>query len=230
MAEFKKEKRKYNRYNVESIHGNMLYSADVNIVNISFDGVSIETTKRLNIDKSYSLKIKYRDRILNLSGVVVWSILSRNETKKTGEIVPIYKAGLRFTNILNDKSSELLKFIDDNRIESIEKRLLGIRFKINDPDEAQIDYQYEYNVKKISLSGMLIETEHSFDIDSRHNIEIFLDGKVISMIGRVVHSVEVTKDNAKMYDVGIEFIDFSDEDKSSLKQFLENLDIGQNDT
>ncbi|NIQ12963.1 MAG: hypothetical protein GTO02_00690 [Candidatus Dadabacteria bacterium] len=161
MSAKRKEKRKHKRYNVDSIHGNMLYSADVNIVNISIDGIAIETTRRLNLNKEYTLKIKYKDSNLNLKAIVIWSILSRNETKKSGEILPVYKTGMRFSNVLNKKSDDLLSFIDENRTESIEKRLLGIRFKINKTNDALIDFPYKYSIKRISLSGMLRQNSYS---------------------------------------------------------------------
>lgn len=224
MVDPKKEKRKFKRYNVDGIHGNMLFSSDVNIVNISIDGSAIETTKRLNIDKEYALKIKYKDNILNLEGFVVWSILSHTETKKNGEVVPIYKSGIRFTNVLSEKSSNLLRFIDENKTESIEKRVLGVRFKIKRVGDAMIDYPYEYNVKRLSLSGMLIETDNVFDVDSSHDMEIFLDSRILPVFGRIVNCVESKSENLTRYDIGIEFVSMSDEDKIFLSDFLGSLE------
>ncbi|MEW6109431.1 MAG: PilZ domain-containing protein [Nitrospirota bacterium] len=217
----KKEKRKFKRYNVDGIHGNMIYSTDFNVVNISIDGTAIETTKRLNIGNQYSLKIKYRDDVLNIKGVVVWSILKRTETRKTGEAVPVYKAGIRFTNILSENSTGLLKFIEENRTETIEKRLLGVRFKINKIEDAEINCPHEYTVKKLSLSGMLIESENLFDVDSAHEMEIYFDEKLLSVVGRVVNCVEFKKENISKYDIGIEFIRISEKDRLFLKDFLE---------
>lgn len=220
MVDPKKEQRKFKRCNVDGIHGNMLFSSDVNIVNISIDGSAIETTRRLNIDKEYTLKIKYKDNLLNLKGCVVWSILSHTETRKNGEVVPIYKSGIRFTNVLSEKSSNLLRFIDENKTESIEKRLLGVRFKIKRVGDAMIDYPYEYNVKRLSQSGMLIETDNVFDVDSSHDMEIFLDNKILPVFGRVVNCVESTSEKLTRYDIGIEFVRMSEEDKIFLKDFL----------
>ncbi len=224
MVDPKKEKRKFKRYNVDGVHGNMLFSSDVNIINISIDGSAIETTKRLNIDKEYALKIKYKDNILNLKGFVVWSILSHTETRKNGEVIPIYKSGMRFTNVLSEKSSNLLRFIDENKTESIEKRVLGVRFKIKRTGDAMIDYPYEYNVKRLSLSGMLIETDNTFDIDSSHDMEIFLDNRILPVFGRIVNCVESKSEDLTRYDIGIEFVSMSDEDKKFLSDFLGSLE------
>lgn len=224
MFKSDRDNRRFKRYNVDGIHGNMLYSADVNVVNISIDGASIETTKRLNIDKEYTLKIKFKNTVLNIKGSVAWSTLSHNETRKNGEVVPVYKAGIKFDYILSENSSELLKFISENRTESIEKRILGVRFKVKRPNDAIIDCPYEYSIKKISLSGMLIETESLFDIDSLHEMEIFLQESVMPITGRIVNCVETVKDNVTRFDIGIEFIEISDEDRKLLKTFLDSLD------
>lgn len=220
-----RENRRSRRFKVDGIHGNMIFSSDINIVNISIDGASIHTTKRLALDREYNLKIKYRDTTLNLKGIVVWSVLSHTEARKSGEVVPVYKAGLRFTNVLNDRSSGLMKFIDDNKTESIERRVVGVRFKVKNEDGSLIDYPYEYHVKKLSLSGMLIETEHVFQVDSCYDMAINLTSRPISLVGRIVNCVEFKGEEAVTYDTGIEFMHIADEDRNLLKEYLKVLEM-----
>ncbi len=223
MFDHKEDKRRHKRSKVEGLYGNMLSSADFNIVNISIDGAAIETTKRLNIDRKYALKIMHQEKVLNLRGVVVWSVLSHTETKATGEVVPVYKAGIKFTNVLNDKSSDLLKFIYQNKTDAGEKRLL-VRFWIKKVDNAVLDYPCEYNIKRISLSGMLIETEDFFVADYKCDLEIFLNKRIILVAGRVVNCKELMREDAVKYEIGMEFLKMSSEDRNFLKQFLDSLD------
>jgi hypothetical protein len=219
------EDRKFKRYTVDSIHGNLLYSSDVNIVNISIDGAAIETSKRLNIDREYTLKIKYGNKFLSIKGIVVWSNLSRTTTNKDGEVVPVYKAGVRFTNVLTEKSYELMKFIEENKSDSIEQRLVGVRFKMKKMEDAFIDHADECRIKRISLSGMLIEADDFIDVDFISEMEIFLDNKLISITGRVANCTEMPGDKIKKYNIGVEFIKMSDENKNTLKKFLDSLDV-----
>ncbi len=218
------EKRKFKRYNVDGIHGNMLYSADVNIVNISIDGVLLETTRRLDINREYNLKIKYRETILDLKGVVVWSVLNRTDTTPSGENIPIYKTDMRFSHGFNEVTRDIMKFIDENKAETMEKRRVGVRFKVNKPDDATIDAACEYALKKLSLSGMLIETDHLLDIDSRHEINISLNERDVSVTGRIVNCIEVTKEDIKKYEIGIEFMEMTEDDRTILADFLNSLD------
>ncbi len=220
MSEYEKEKRRHKRHNIDGIHGNMLFSSDISIVNISLDGVAVETTKRLNINKDYMLKISYKSKVIKFRGRVVWSILHHTETQKTGEMVPVYRAGLRFMDLRSDTSNLLLNFIDENKIKPVEKRILGVRFKIKQVDDVKIDYPYEYNIKRMSLSGMLVESENLFDVDSHHEMEIFFDNRILSVVGRIVNCVEYTVDNINKYDIGIEFINMADEDRDFLEDFF----------
>ncbi|NJD56844.1 MAG: PilZ domain-containing protein, partial [Nitrospirae bacterium] len=184
MAKGGSEKRKYKRYEVDSVHGRMLYSSDINILNISMDGAAIATTQRLALDREYSLKLKFENSILTLRGKVVWSVLSHSKTLKNGEVVPVYRAGIRFTNTLNEAATQLIRYIEKNKANPLEQRILGVRFKVTESKGSAIDLACEYQIKKISLSGMLIETNALLPEDSQHDMEIALDNSVVTVRGR----------------------------------------------
>lgn len=224
MAKGGSEKRKYKRYEVDSVHGRMLYSSDINILNISMDGAAIATTQRLALDREYSLKLKFENSILTLRGKVVWSVLSHSKTLKNGEVVPVYRAGIRFTNTLNEAATQLIRYIEKNKANPLEQRILGVRFKVTESKGSAIDLACEYQIKKISLSGMLIETNALLPEDSQHDMEIALDNSVVTVRGRIANQTEVTSGNAVMYDVGIEFVGMSESDQGILKTYLDAVE------
>lgn len=219
------DKRRHKRFIVNGIHGNVLFPSDMEILNISMDGAAIETTKRLNINREYTFKFKYKNAVLNLRGLVVWSILTYRERERKGskEIIPVYRGGIRFTDILNEKTNLLLNFIEENKIRTLEKRLTGVRFKIAAPENIQLDYPYTYEVKRMSLSGMLIEIENPLDLNSRYDIELFINENVVKVEGRVANCTEIKSESGAVYDIGIEFVKVSDNDKKLLKNFLSTL-------
>lgn len=219
------EKRRHKRFIVNGIHGNVLFPSDMEILNISMDGAAIETTKRLNINREYTFKFKYKNAVLNLRGLVVWSILTYRERERKGskEIIPVYRGGIRFTDILNEKTNLLLNFIEENKIRTLEKRLTGVRFKIAAPENIQLDYPYTYEVKRMSLSGMLIEIENPLDLNSRYDIELFINENLVKVEGRVANCTEIKSESGAVYDIGIEFVKVSDNDKKLLKNFLSTL-------
>ncbi len=224
MAGKKDEERRHKRYIVDGIQGNVLYPADLEILNISIDGAAIETTRWLDLNREYTLKIKYKDIILNLKGRVVWAVLTSKEKKGSGEVTPVYRAGVRFTDTLSEKTTMLINFIEENKIRTLEKRLVGVRFKVVTRQDTKIDYPYKYEVKKMSLSGMLVETEYTLDLNSNYDIELFLTDNVLNIVGRIAYCEKIDSDDGFKYNIGIEFVEMSDNDKGLLKEFVNTLE------
>jgi c-di-GMP-binding flagellar brake protein YcgR len=221
------EKRRHKRHDVDSIHGRMVYSKDINILNISMDGAAIATTQRLSITREYPLKLKFGNVDMSLKGRVVWSVLSHSMTLQNGEVVPVYKVGIRFTNILSEAASQLIAYIEERRTNPLEKRVLGVRFKVSQAEDAEIDLTCTYTIKKISLGGMLIETDTALEQDSLHEMEISIDHATLSVAVRIANCTQIRRDNTVKYNVGIEFVKVSDEDMKVLQSYIEA--IGQKD-
>ena len=220
------DNRRYMRYVVDGIHGNLLYSSDLEVLNISIDGALIETTKRLELNREYTFKIKYKDVNLTLKGRVIWAILISKEKKdsKTATAIPVYRAGVAFTDTLSEKANMLLDFIEENKIKTFENRLGTVRFKISKTENIKIDLPHRYKVKKISLAGMLAETEYPLEIDSHHDIELFLNDSVVNIVCRIANCEKLQAEKTVMYDTGIEFMQMSDRDIKLLENYLETLE------
>ena len=95
------ERRKHKRVSVKGIQGNIPYSLNTRIINISLGGVAVETTKNLKRNKEYGLKINHKGNALRLSGRVIWAVLTRIEKKESGDIRAVYKAGIKFQQPLS---------------------------------------------------------------------------------------------------------------------------------
>lgn len=216
------EKRKSPRFVVEGVEGTLMFTTHVDILNISISGVALKAHRRLEIGREYTLKLEYKEKTVSVDGVVVWSVLSELTNGPHAEKVPVYKAGMRFTDVISEKMTRLLEFIEGHKLSQDER--LNIRFTIKTPDKAILDGPHNYGVKNMSISGMLIETDMRFDVDARYPMEITLEGdRTIKVLGRVVSCLEVNDRAPKHYAVGIEFIKISDEDKKKLKEFVSVL-------
>lgn len=218
------EHRRYGRYDVEEIHGNVFYTSDLDILNISVDGAAIETIKRLAVNREYTFKIKYRDTFLNLRGLVVWELLISKESKDSKTFTPVYRAGIRFADTLNEKAKILMDFIAENKAKAFEHRLGGMRFIVGNSEDVKIEVPYEYLVKKLSLSGMLVETGYPFDLESHHEVEILLNGYILKITGRIAYCKKIDESDIAKYDIGIEFVNISDDDKRILSDFLKTCE------
>ncbi len=222
-----REHRKFKRYSVNGVAGKILFTSDLTILNISIDGMAIETSHRLFLDQEYVLKLKYDGSSLSLKGTVMWSNLSHSKTTAKGEVVPVYRAGIRFRNVLTDESSGVLKFIESKRVDFLEKRIIGLRFRVSQPDGAEIDLPCSCSIEKISQSGMLIESETRFEVGEFHDMALYLNSRDISVRGRIANSVETEGGDIIRYRVGIEFTKMSETDMTALKQFLTEIDGGR---
>jgi len=222
MAE-NSENRRNTRYIVEDIQGNVLYTSEIEVLNISVDGAAIETARRLEVNREYSFRINYRDISLSLKGSVVWALLTSQPKKGTQCSVPVYRAGIKFTDVLSEKAEALLKFIEENRVKKTGSRLGGIRFKIANAKNITIELPRKYSVKKISLSGMLVETEYPLSLDDQYDIELFLNGDAIAIAGRIAYCRKIDG-HLLQYDIGIEFVTLTESDKELLQRFIGTLE------
>jgi hypothetical protein len=217
-------KRRFKRYEVSGLHGRTLFSTDIDILNISMDGAAIATLQRLSLGREYAIKIRAEGDDFTLRGIVVWSMLSHSRTLENGEVAPVYRAGIRFTNTLTSAAMQLMSYIENNRSDSMEQRVLGVRFKVNQSGASALDLSRPYIIKKISLSGMLIETDACLRQGSLQDLEIMLNGMTVPVSGRIAYLTEVTVNDTVRYDVGIEFIAMTEEDRGRLKRYLDGME------
>lgn len=115
-----KNRRKHERFHAEilEIKGKMLLAKHVKILDISTGGISLKADRRLNIGHEYSLKIEGKGKNFQVKGTVVWSLLGESMETLGGEVVPVYKAGMKFTDVSESTYHEIHSFISLFRQES----------------------------------------------------------------------------------------------------------------
>jgi len=107
------DKRRYKRLNINdvNIHGKTALASYIKIVDVSFEGLSIETDNTLHIGKEYILLLKYEGKTWPFKGSIAWSKLKQNERNNKGNTVPIYRAGMKL-RISSNEMREFIKFIE----------------------------------------------------------------------------------------------------------------------
>ena len=108
-----KEKRKNKRFKVDAskIQAKMILSRKTDIVDISLDGVALQTDRRLEIGREYPIQLAYGVKSISVKGVVVRSSLSGTEIIGGTNSVPIYTAGLIFRESNTEKITLFLNAI-----------------------------------------------------------------------------------------------------------------------
>lgn len=202
------------------IHAETIFATRVSIQNISMGGVSITTPKRLRMGGDYTLKLNNLGKDIKLRGKVVWESLSGSRVCGD-EVEPVYTAGIQFSNLLSDKVNEVISFIGDN-ISLSNQRLTGLRFKLEDSEEAELNFPETHSVKNISAKGMRIITENKVQVGTKLPVHLALheNERTLDVVGRVVSCVKMDEEEPVKYGVGMEFADMSEQDMESLKDFI----------
>lgn len=217
------ELRKHERYPLRGIQGSMLFASEVNVINLSLGGAAIEADKRLNIGKEYALKLETRSGVLSLKGVVVWSVISRSRRTESGSVVPVYLAGLKFTDIFSEKAKDLLDFLERRKAED-ESRLSGMRFTIDTTQPAQLRFPANYTVRKLSTDGMDIEIDREFYPEDLFKLEVSLDGDIpISVSSKVVSCRTVPREGESLFEVRIRFVDMTANTRAAIARYVKSL-------
>jgi len=231
-----KESRQYKRFPVDilEISGKMVLATYIKVFDISVGGVAFKADRRLNMGSEYTLKMESRGKELLVKGVIVRSSLSESIKDSRGNVVPIYSAGMKFSDASEQKLKEIEAFIGNNlRDEDKEVDLcspsgkrLHVRVIIRDPEKSVLKVEESFQVKNISLGGMCIESEHALEIGSLVPIEILFDeGRSVRVTARIASSILNAGDEWAHYDVGAAFIVMAEKDREILNKFISSLDI-----
>jgi len=231
-------RRRYKRYkaDVMEMSGRLVLAKSLKIVDISIDRICLKTDKRLNIGGEYSLKMKEKEKTLTVKGTVAWSLLSETAVDSYGNIIPIYKTGMKFVDVSKEKINEIVNFIEEHRrdidklidLYSLGGRRLYMKIAIENPEkEMWRNYQGSYKVKSLSFGGMLVESGHPLEIESRFPMKVktLTENSYMKFLGRVA-SCLLIKDNdiIEHYDIGIEFIEMLQKDREILGELIGVID------
>jgi hypothetical protein len=223
------DKRQHKRYNLDliEVNGKMSLTDKVEVLDISLGGVALKADRRLNIGKEYLIKLQEKGKTLDVKGIVVRSELSGIEDRGHGERASIYTAGLVFKDGYADKMADFLKPIEQKRKKespAVVDRRLNVRFNITTPGKHILSYPLQFKVRSVSLGGMLIQTQHSVEINSTIPMELSLNAdKAVSFIGRTIACNMTEIAGQASYDIRVEFTDLMDKDKTLLKTFIDYL-------
>jgi c-di-GMP-binding flagellar brake protein YcgR len=177
------------------------------------------------------LNIVENGKSISVKGTVIWAKLQGNRKAPNGDLIPLYTAGMKFTDVSSIKVKELITFIEthEHKEVSIGKITnqgnvrLNMRFCVNIYGKTVLICPDSYTVKKISMGGMLIESKTHFENEERMPMEFSLpEDSSVKFLGRVASCTSTTGDEGG-YKIGIEFSNMSNEDSKKLQEFISKL-------
>jgi hypothetical protein len=218
----RQSRRRHRRYDVDDVEGSFIVRIDVNVINLSVAGMAIETQNTLIVGRPYLFGIGEKGRQLEVTGRVMWCVLGKTR-RSGGDFTPVFRAGIQFEDVLSEQTLDLQKLIESSAVLDPGTQIFG-RFVSDVGGIIDIEAEASFEVKKISLSGMLIDTEWAPRKDEVIHFEAHLDQLDFSGHGRVAY-IEGYKDSdgASRFRLGVEFSLLADKDREGLEDYLGEL-------
>jgi hypothetical protein len=216
------ERRRFPRFPTDEVGGSFSYSVRASVDNLSLGGFAVRTSAQLQVGRKYNFRLGDGAESVQLQGVVKWCRLAGTEKLETGDVVPVYSAGIAFDDILTSTAEQLHQFMEKNVILDLKQRIFG-RLKVETEDEIDLETESKFLVKQLSVSGMLIITELPPKPESIVALELQLNDHTFESMGRVVYSAEVDLVEEELrYRVGVEFVKTRQDQLQILENFIRN--------
>lgn len=207
--------RRSKRYEVDGIRGSLRRAQVLEVKNLSLTGLAVESTISLPVGQVLPIRILDRLETLDMPAEVMWS---KPITAKSsdGTTTARYRAGLKFTNPPTEKTREVLDFIEGHVIINIDRQMSGL-FRQTGPS-TQPQPPHPFLVKRIGLSGMLIEAFNRDSIPPNSLLELQVDDEVLRLQGAArVTSIGREDDH---FAIRLDFQNLSHENDQALSSFI----------
>lgn len=218
-AGLQRERRRHHRYDVRGVRGTLRFPIRVEVLNMSLTGLAVESRKALAIGSKYDLRLHKGREAIHINADVQWCHLVRTEHTGDSDVSPVYQAGLDFRHVLSAQARELLRFLEHNVVVDVERRIFG-RFKLGLGEPIGLDAHHDFLVRKLSFSGMLIETDMTLPVGAAFDLEMDPDKLHLKTRGKVVHT---DAREGGGYRAGIQFVHMPPESRQNLKGLIEEL-------
>ena len=166
-------KRHFKRFSVNGIQGFLQGAQGLEVRNISLTGLAVESSVPLQIGHVYALTLRGANDGLEVPAEVRWCHLVDVRPDAAGQSTNVYHAGLDFSRALDDKAQELLNLIEGHIVVDVDRHLAG-RFKTT-------DRLADFLVKRVSFSGMLVETRQLPPPPEDSVVEIEVDDEALPL-------------------------------------------------
>lgn len=101
------------RYAIGDLEATLGTMVKARVLNMSLTGVGLKTSQYLEIGKAYPLRLSRGSERLGLQATVVWSRLVRTVAIGQGEVLPIFMAGLRFSDVSEATRERLVRLLGE---------------------------------------------------------------------------------------------------------------------
>ncbi len=203
---------------MEGVTGSVMFSYEISILNISVDGIAFRTTKRLQIGKTYLLKLPYGDGDIPIRGKVVWCNLSGTARTPEGDSAPVYTLGMRFEPHQEDRIQQLKRLVEKHRKEEAVLRAIRVGITLAPGTDREITLDSLYPVTHLSPTDVIVEVDTPLALDQRSQLEIHLPDKTI--VYPMARTLSSEAAGPSRHRIHMEFIQITDKDERAIRDVL----------
>ena len=214
------QKRRFRRYEVHDLYGSLLYRVEVKVLYLSVTGMAVEATQQLKLGRVHAVRLGEGEQSIELDATVRWCRLVGTRKGPIGEAATVYLAGLTFDGIVTEKARVVMDFLKEHVVLALQKRVIG-RFRPKGETSVELAERVEFEVAKVSLSGMLLKTRILPPVESSFEVELPLAGVPFESACRVAFSRRTGgTDVEPEAEVGVEFVRLDDGPRELLRRFI----------
>jgi hypothetical protein len=151
----------------DEAQGRMVVGIDAAVLDIGLAGIAVETETRLPPQRNVALRLRDEGQRgsdeLAVRGRTVWCFFHGTAEGSAGEPLPVYRAGIEFTDVLTPVAESLVRFLEGHALaESGESRLFG-RFRLAGSERVRIESESPFRLLALEAGvaelecGLLIE-------------------------------------------------------------------------
>ncbi|MGH7337243.1 MAG: hypothetical protein ACREI7_06685 [Myxococcota bacterium] len=139
-------------------HGEIQVSLHAKVLDIGLAVLAIETGTRLAPQHSLGMRMGSNGGELALSGYVVWCFFHGTAAAPSGEQQPVYRAGIEFSDVLTQRATDLLRFLEAHAVVTMETRLFG-RFRLEEAGPVSLHSTAPFQVTALQGDALEIECD-----------------------------------------------------------------------
>ena len=214
------QRRRHRRHEVRNLRGSLLFRLDIKVLNLSVAGLAVESTQQLKQGRVYSFRLGEGDASIALDATVCWCRLIGTRRGESGEGETVYQAGLSFEGTLTEKANRLVEIMKDHVVLALQKRVIG-RFRAKAGSPAELSSRVDFEVTKLSLSGMLLKARLSPELHNVFSVELAIAGEPFDTLGRVAFVRRTGGTDAEPdAEIGLEFVGLDEKRLDILRRFV----------
>lgn len=222
-----RERRRSPRFSVQHVHGRLVFQVEARLLALGQAGATLELEAPVRVGKAFTLTLRRDGTVRQAPVVVAGCEAAGSRDDAGGEPVEHFTAEVRWAepDPEADPLSELLEPFEGETSATLgEER--SARLRLAAPPPVDLAAVHPLEVRKISRSGMLVDTDLEAELDSRIDLDVGLDSERLDTRGRVAYVIDLpheVADDGRRYRLGIEFEGLGRAELATLDAFLAGL-------